>query len=325
MALAWIDIYESRSLTAEFGVLASVIRCYESRTAVVPTAHYKSPLQPVEKGGRAPPGDLICSTMCQTTGATPRFSMVWYRFRPPPWFSGTRSVPLVVFLHGAGECGSDNVRQLHSLPSALCEGTMRNLYPCALLAPQCPKRGGWAQRLDAKTDLLDGGVRMIDDVLADSRIDPNRVYLIGLSMGGFGTWELAMRAPERFAAVVPICGGGDESRAGRLVNVPLWAVHGAEDEVVPVAQSRTMIEAVEKAGGEPRYLEMPGVGHDCWKGVFRLDSEVLAWMFRQARGSMLPAVSHETSDTLLRTVFNERFDLYHAPTDPVSVEAMIGS
>ena len=107
-----------------------------------------------------------------------------------------------------------------------------------------PQARGWAQRLDAETDLLDGVLQMIDEVLADSRIDPNRVYLIGFSMGGLGAWELAMRAPNRFAAVVPICVGGDPSRAARLSNVRLWAVHGADDTVVPASESRNMIAAV---------------------------------------------------------------------------------
>jgi predicted peptidase len=100
-------------------------------------------------------------------------------------------------------------------------------------------------------------------------------------MGGYGAWELAMRAPNRFTAVVPICGGGDQRRAAKLGNVPLWAVHGANDNVIPVSESQVMIAALESAGGKPRYLELPGVGHDCWTYVFRENSEVLAWMFRE--------------------------------------------
>jgi pimeloyl-ACP methyl ester carboxylesterase len=250
-AIAWFDIYESEVLEAEFHVPASVIRSYESRTRVL-----------------------------SLQGARP--VSLWYRFLPPSR-SGTRAVPLVVYLHGAGGRGSDNVRQLDSVPSVLCERSMRDLYPCAVLAPQCPEPWSWSQWLDADTDLIDGVLRMIDDVLTDSRIDPSRIYLVGISMGGFGTWEMAMRAPERFAAVLPFCGGGDESRVARLVDTPLWAIHGADDTVVPAEQTRIMIEALRAAGGSPRYLEMPGVGHDCWDPHFRPGSEVLAWMFQQAR------------------------------------------
>ncbi len=248
-ALVWIDVHESRILEAEFHVPAPVIRTYESRTVTVPL-----------KGGPV---------------------AAWYRFRPAPWAAGPRAVPLVIFLHGAGECGSDNVQQLRGLPSNLCGETLRRLYPCAVLVPQCPKPGGWSQRFDPNIDLMDCILRMIDDVLADSRIDPDRIYLTGISMGGNGTWELAMRDPARFAALVPCCGWGDESRIARLVHVPVWAVHGASDNVIPVSRTQTMIAALRRSGGDPRYLEMPGVGHNCWEAVFRPDSEVLTWMFRQ--------------------------------------------
>lgn len=251
-ALAWIDVNESWNLEVEFHVPARVIRRYQSRTAVVALKNSREP------------------------------ASLGYRIRPASRSARPRSVPLVVFLHGLGDCGSDNVRQLRSVPAAFCEETMQSSYPCAILAPQCPEPGGWAQQLDADTDLLDGILQMIDEVLADSRIDPNRIYLTGFSMGGLGSWDLAMRAPDRFAAVVPICGGGDHSRAARLIHVSLWAVHGADDSVVPVSESRTMIAAVETAGGNPRYLELPGVGHHCWDLVFREDSDVIAWMFHQA-------------------------------------------
>lgn len=255
IAVVLIDLCDSWTLEAEYGVPAHVIRSFECRTTEVSVC------------GAARPVAL------------------WYRYRPPPSSAKPQTVPLVVFLHGSGECGSDNVRQLRYLPAVLCEDAMQRLHPCAILAPQCPKPGGWAQRLDAEIDLLDGVLRMIDDVLADPRIDPRRIYLIGLSMGGYGAWELAMRAPERFAAVVPICGGGDQNRAASLRHVRLWAVHGADDTVVPVSESRKMIAAVESAGGKPRYLELQGVGHDCWAGVFREKSDVLAWMFQQTRNS----------------------------------------
>jgi predicted peptidase len=191
-------------------------------------------------------------------------------------------VPLV-FLHGGGECGSDNVRQLRSLPSVLCDKSLRDRQHCAVLAPHCPLPGGWSQRLHPDTDLLDGVERMIDEVMNDPRIDPNRIYLTGLSMGGFGTWELALRDPGRFAAVVPIWGGGDEIRAARLVHVPLWAVRGTDDDVIPVARSRSMISAIKSAGGKPRFLELSDVGHNSWDIVYRHDSEVLAWMFGRIR------------------------------------------
>jgi len=251
--LAWIDIYESEVLEAEYQIPARVIRSYESRTAAVPLK------------------------------SAPQSVSIAYRFLPPESSEPARTVPLVVYLHGGGECGSDNARQLRGLPTLLCEETLRNLYPCAVLAPQCPQPGNWSQQIGPETDLLDGVMQMIDDVVADPRIDANRIYLMGQSLGGFGSWELATRVPDRFAAVVPICGGGDERRASRLVSLPVWAVHGSDDEIVPVSETQRMIAALERAGGRPRYLELPDVGHDSWNAVYRADSEVLAWMFRQAR------------------------------------------
>src|SRR5690242_6447275 len=106
-------------------------------------------------------------------------------------------------------------------------------------------------------------------------------------MGAFGTWELAARFPERFAAVVPISGVGDEQHAARLVGVPLWAIHGEADAVVPVESSRSMIFAVERAGGSPHYSELPGIGHNPWRVVMQPDFEVLRWMFGQSRGSAI--------------------------------------
>jgi predicted peptidase len=124
---------------------------------------------------------------------------------------------------------------------------------------------------------------MMDEILADERIDPSRVYLTGLSMGGFGTWELGMRLPERFAAIVPICGGGDTHRAAALVGTPIYAVHGAADSVVPVSQSQVMIAALKNAGGDPHYAELEGVGHNSWEDAYEPDSEVMRWMFEQRR------------------------------------------
>lgn len=250
-ALNWIECYESRQLEGEFDVSAEVIRSYESRMIKVPLG-----------------ADRIS---------------LWYRYRPPLRWSSGQKVPLVVFLHGAGQRGSDNVQQLHSIPALLCEDDMRQRYSCAVLAPQCPEHWHWSSQLDGDADLLDGVSQMIDDVLADRRIDADRVYLTGVSMGGFGCWEFGMRDPARFAAIVPICGGGDESQAARLVGIPVWAVHGAADTVVAVTASRTMIAALEAAGGQPRYSELAGVGHNCWDPVFHGDSEILSWMFRQSR------------------------------------------
>jgi predicted peptidase len=106
------------------------------------------------------------------------------------------------------------------------------------------------------------------------------VYVMGLSMGGFGTWDLVTRYPKRFAAAVPICGGGDPGRVESLGDLPLWVFHGADDEVVAPIYSRRMVEAIRAAGGDPRYTEYPGVGHNSWDPAFA-EPELFPWLFAQ--------------------------------------------
>jgi predicted peptidase len=225
---------------------------------------------------------------------------VVFRYRllePPAGISGVsrppgRKVPVVLFLHGAGERGSDNEQQLQYLPTWLAEPASRERYPCYLIAPQCRADHQWVevawndrastpQAVIPTTDMA-AAVAALEATLALEAADPRRVFLTGLSMGGFGAWDLAARMPERFAALLPICGGGDERTAPRLVDVPVWCFHGAADTAVPVERSRRMIAALEAAGGTPKYSELPDVGHDSWTPAYR-DPAVLDWLFRQSR------------------------------------------
>jgi predicted peptidase len=211
--------------------------------------------------------------------------------RPVTIEAGVR-YPLVLFLHGAGERGSDNVSQLKYLPAWLAASECREKYPCFVLAPQCRAEQRWSAfnwsdkksspLADAPTTDLSGAIAALREVLGSEPIDPDRVYLTGLSMGGYGSWELAARMPDRFAAVVPICGGGDESQAAKLTHLPIWCFHGDADKVVPVERSRTMVAAIRTAGGEPKYTELPGVGHDSWTYAYR-ESGLLDWLFAQRR------------------------------------------
>lgn len=181
--------------------------------------------------------------------------------------------PLVVFLHGAGQQGHDNTRQLIALPRELL---LNDSY--TILAPQCPPGAWWNNRMPELEQL-------IEQTINRYHVDPNRVYLTGISMGGYGCWELAARRPDLFAAVVPVCGGGKTGWAKSLKNVPLWAIHGSEDTVILPERSREMINAIKSFGGTPRYTELPGVGHDSWKYAYDPDSGILAWMFQQRRSS----------------------------------------
>lgn len=195
-----------------------------------------------------------------------------YRVLEPT--DASKPQPLLLFLHGAGERGDDNQLQLIGLPSQLVESCWRKSFPGFVLAPQCPKGESWNSKLDAVESLL-------EEWRNDPRVDRRRVYVTGLSMGGYATWSLAARRPEWFAAAVPICGGGDTATAEKLVNVPIWAVHGLDDRSVPPSESRKMIEAVRTTGGKPQFLELTGIGHDSWTQSYRDPDGVLAWMFRQ--------------------------------------------
>ena len=163
--------------------------------------------------------------------------------------------PIVFFLHGAGErqpC-PDGV-YVHG-PLRLAKNGRH--FPFICVAPQCPENSFWSSEIQTLTVFID---EMIDKFGADK----DRVYLTGLSMGGYGTWHLAETHPDRFAAIVPICGSGIEWAASALKNVPVWAFHGDADSTVPVTGSNKMVDAVNASGGNARLTVYPGVGHDSW-------------------------------------------------------------
>lgn len=181
--------------------------------------------------------------------------------------------PVVLFLHGAGERGDDlDLVAVHGPPKQLREG--RRL-PFLMVAPQCPQDSWWNWQTEALIALL-------DEIQADHPVDPDRIYLTGLSMGGMGTWELATRYPERFAALIPICGVGGRWFAPRLARTPIWAFHNEDDQVVPVTGTTQMVAAVNAAGGDARMTINPTGGHDSWTAAYD-DPELYAWMLEQRR------------------------------------------
>lgn len=181
--------------------------------------------------------------------------------------------PLTLFLHGAGERGDDlDLVAKHGPPRLIREGRE---FPFIVASPQCPADLWWPAELEALSALL-------DELVMDLNVDRDRVYLTGLSMGGFGTWALAFRQPGRFAALVPICGGGDPLRARRIADVPVWTFHGARDPVVPVEKSQEMIEALKAAGAEPRFTVYPDAEHDSWTATYA-NAELYDWLLAQRR------------------------------------------
>jgi predicted peptidase len=200
----------------------------------------------------------------------------------PPGFDRSKTYPLVLFLHGSGERGTDNRRQLRvGLGPSLREDPSR--CPAIVLFPQAESEARWPVEVWAPGQ-PDGkrALEILDRTTAEFRIDPDRVYLTGISMGGIGSWRQAAADPDRWAAVVPICGGGHSGHADRLIQLPIWCFHGGADFVVPTAFSRQMIQAIQKAGGSPKYTEYPGVGHDSWDKAYR-EPELWSWLFAQNR------------------------------------------
>lgn len=182
--------------------------------------------------------------------------------------------PLMLFLHGAGERGSDlNKVKVHGPPKLIEQG--KDL-PFIVVSPQCPAGTWWTEQIDALTALL-------DDVQTRYAVDVNRVYLTGLSMGGFGSWALGCRYPNRFAAIVPICGGGEWFLAERLKNVPVWAFHGAKDSVVPLRQSQEMVDALKRAGGNVQLTVYPEANHDSWTETYN-NPKLYEWLLSQRKG-----------------------------------------
>ena len=180
--------------------------------------------------------------------------------------------PLVLFLHGAGERGKDLARVKVHGPPMLVEKGKR--FPFILVSPQCPKEVWWdAEGLNA----------LLDEIVAKYAVDEGRVYVTGLSMGGYGTWDLAIKYPDRFAAIAPICGGGTPYRAARkLKQMPIWVFHGGADPVVPIQNAQMMVEALKRAGATPRFTVYPGCGHDSWTQTYN-NPAFYGWLLSQNR------------------------------------------
>jgi predicted peptidase len=207
-----------------------------------------------------------------------------YRWFAPADYRSRTNVPLVVFLHGAAGLGDDNQRQFNGgnevPPLALTADHAQQRFPSFVLAPQCPRGESWTGPGKHPARRIELLMALLKTLPREFPLDPQRIYLVGVSMGGNGVWDVAARFPDRFAAVVPICGSGDPRKAERLTRLPIWCFHGAEDPLIPVSYARSMIAAIREAGGRPRYTEYPKVGHDSYRRAFQ-EPELLPWLFRQ--------------------------------------------
>ena len=205
-----------------------------------------------------------------------------YRLLRPKEMKDNQRYPLVLFLHGRGECGNDNIINLKYIAPVFLQDKNRSEFPCFLLVPQCPVGEDWTYPdwYKEPREPLSTVMALIDSLKTLPFLDSTRIYITGLSMGGHGTWYLITRFPSTFAAAVPICGYGDPHQASNFTHVPVWAFHGAKDKNVLPQESRKMIQALKKAGGKPRYTEYKKTGHDSWTKAYN-EPQFLPWLFSQ--------------------------------------------
>src|SRR5689334_10964809 len=216
---------------------------------------------------------------------TSRGETLPYRLFIPSHYDQKKKYPLVVYLHGGGGVGNDNLKQIDGgngyLINLFTGDDTQMRYPSFVVAPQSPMEG-WIEDAITPTCHLQSVYELIGELRRAYNIDEARVYVAGQSMGGYGTFLIISEYPRTFAAGVVPCGGGDQSKVERLTNVPIWVFQDAKDESVPVESARTLVAAIKKAGGKVRYTEYPDTGHIVWPSVVK-ETELLPWLFAQRR------------------------------------------
>jgi predicted peptidase len=216
-----------------------------------------------------------------------------YRMLYPLNYKADKKYPLILFLHGSGERGSDNEAQLKWGGDLFLDSSNRVNFPAIVIFPQCPLSSSWVNIIFKETDSLRFSfpadqpptkpmqlvIALINNMAQSGNVNSKQVYAGGLSMGGFGTFDILWRNPKLFAAAFPICGAGNPDKVELYASkFPIWVFHGGSDPVVPVGNSRLMVNALQKNGAKVKYTEYPGVGHDSWKNAFA-EPGLLKWLF----------------------------------------------
>jgi predicted peptidase len=243
---------------------------------------------------------IIVGSISFTYAQTSRFSFnehvnsngdkLIYRMLIPDYDTISK-YPLVIFLHGSGERGNDNEAQLKWGVLNFATDQAMSRHPSFIIAPQCPEKQRWSNlehnsenrelRLKAvpgkPMELL---IELIHEFIKNNPVDTNRIYITGLSMGGYGTYDAIQRYPDLFAAAVPVCGAGDISKADTIAHIPIWIFHGALDTAVNPLYSHDMVKALTDAGSNPGFTQYPNVGHFSWLKAYS-DPNMMSWLFRQ--------------------------------------------
>jgi len=245
----------------------------------------------VTAGESARPVDPAVAAFEARTYTDAKGETLLYRILKPENYDAKQKYPLVVFFHGAGERGTDNVAQLKHCVATFIKPEVRTKYPCFVLAAQCPQNQKWVnmdwgnlkgEMLKDPSPSMRKALELIEVLQKEFSIDAKRLYVSGISMGGYATWDVLCRKPEMFAAGIPICGGGDDIKAAVMAKVPVWAFHSDDDKSVKVERTRAMIKAMKDAGGNPKYTEYTGLGHNSWTKAYA-EPELLPWLFAQHR------------------------------------------
>ncbi len=219
-----------------------------------------------------------------------------YRILYPEHYDRNKKYPLLLFLHGAGERGNDNEKQLIHGSKQFLDSQVRKRFPAIVVFPQCPEEDFWSSvKFDRDADPLQFdfdytrpanqslllAIGLVKELIANEGVENRCVFIAGLSMGGMGTFEAVYHYPDLFAAAMPICGGGDTVRYTK-VKTPFWIFHGAADQVVDVKYSRAMVNTLKQLKVKVKYTEYPGVNHNSWDSAFA-EPDFLRWMFGKKR------------------------------------------
>lgn len=198
-----------------------------------------------------------------------KIELQYLLYLPPDYDTSDKKYPLVLFLHGAGERGNEiELVKRHGPPKLVEE---RKEFPFILVAPQCPEGARWNYQTLSLITLL-------DEIESNYRVDKNRIFVTGLSMGGQGTWTLALTQPNRFAAIAPVCGWTDSWEVCKISHLPIWVFHGAKDNVVPVTESEQMVDALKQCGAKEVKLTIyPESNHDAWTETYN-NPELYNWL-----------------------------------------------
>ncbi len=199
-------------------------------------------------------------------------SLQYLLYLPPDYGQDTtKTFPLMLFLHGGGETGNDiELVKKHGPPKLIAEGKD---FPFIVLSPQNPENKLWDNA---------ALITLLDEIIATHRVDEKRIYLTGMSRGGYGAWSLAIQNPDKFATLVPICGGGTPNYVDRIKHLPIWVFHGARDKAVPLSNSVEMVEALEQVNGNVKITVYSEASHDAWTRTYN-NPELYEWLLKQSK------------------------------------------